>query len=289
MSVSQTLKHGIRSLSQGKHGPPVILLAGWPQTAEAMLPLLPTLSSKYRLFALDPPGLGSSAAPEGDDYTTANVSKVLSESVSALTSEPVHLVAHDIGVWIAYAWAAQFPEQTRSLTLMDAAIPGMFPPLSYPLSGPVNKKLFQFSFNALPELPEILVEGRERQFLEWLFNSKAVHPGRIRKSSRDIYVNAYSGAGKMSQGFAYYRAAEKSAEQNAKFANKKLQVPLLALGGSSAVGAGMGVMAAKISDNVQSHVVEDCGHFLPEEQPDAVAKYIWDFLESLENKSDDSP
>ncbi|KAF4458895.1 epoxide hydrolase [Fusarium albosuccineum] len=278
MVTTRTLEQGIRALCEGDNGPVIVFLSGWPQTAEAMLPLFPGLSSKHQLFALDPPGLGYSQPPESKDYSIANIGRIVYEAVAATFNKPVHVVAHDLGVWIAYAWAAQFPEQVRSLTLMDAAIPGMFSPISYPLSDETNKRLFQFSFNALPDLPEMLVEGKERAFMNWLYDTKLPHPDRIPVAQREPYIKAYSGPGKMAQGFAYYRAVETSAEQNLEFAKKKLKMPLLALGGSDGIGAGMKVVAEKIAENVQSGVIEDCGHFLPEEQPEKVSERIRQFF-----------
>jgi microsomal epoxide hydrolase len=82
-------------------------------------------------------------------------------------------------MWIAYAWTAQFPERIKSLTLLDSSLPGLAAPLSYPLPPEVNVKLWQFSFNTLPEPPEILTQGRERQLFDWLFQHKAEHPDRL--------------------------------------------------------------------------------------------------------------
>jgi len=283
MTTTRTLHLGIRAIQAGQAGSTLILVPGWPQTAEAFLPLIPSLSAKHRVYILDPPGLGHSDAPASGDYSTGNISRILHEAVSATTDEPIHIISHDIGVWIAYAWVSQYPDRIRSVTFMDASVPGMFPPLSYPLPEAANKKLFQFSFNALPDLPEILVEGREGKMLDWLFDTKTAHPERIPRSSRDIYTSAYSQPGAMTRGFEYYRAVANSGVQNAEFGKAKLQMPVLALGGSGGLGAGMSVMAGKVAANSHSHVLEDCGHYLMEEQPEAVSKLIVDFLERVES------
>ena len=83
----------------------------------------------------------------------------------------------------------------------------------------LNVKLWQFSFNTLPELPEILTHGRERELFDWLFQHKARHPDRISATHRDRYVTCYSKDGAMSHGFAYYRAVAESAAQNLEFAS----------------------------------------------------------------------
>jgi hypothetical protein len=116
-------------------------------------------------------------------------------------------------------------------------VPGLAPPQQFPLPANLNHKLFQFSFNALPGLPEILTQGREREFMDWLFDIKAVHPGRITEESRSYYTRSYARPRAMGRGFEYYRAASSSAEQNISLNKQfgKLEMPVLGLGGSSGV------------------------------------------------------
>ncbi len=143
---------------------------------------------------------------------------MLADAVKGATEGSYHLVGHDVGAWIAYAWAAQFPERLKSLTLLDSAVPGCATPQTFPLPYEVNVKLWQFSFNTLPELPELLTQGREREVFNWLIEHKAQHPERISQAHRDHYVECYSRPGAMSRGFAYYRDASKSALQNVEYA-----------------------------------------------------------------------
>lgn len=97
--------------------------------------------------------------------------------------------------------------------MLDSAVPGCSTPHTFPLPSEINVKLWQFSFNTLPDLPEILTHGRERELLDWLFKHKSVHPERISANHRDRYVECYSKAGAMSNGFPYYRAVAQSAKQ----------------------------------------------------------------------------
>ena len=135
---SQMFSHKIHVLVGGS-GTTVILLSGWPETAEAYGDVFPLLAERHRVLAIDPPGLGESA-PSNKGYDTAKISRILKESLSAEAGKSYHLVGHDIGAWMAYAWASQFPE------------------------------------DALPELPEILTQGRERELFDWLFEKKAETP-----------------------------------------------------------------------------------------------------------------
>ena len=184
----------------GGSGTLVVLLPGWPETAEAYDDIFAALTAKHRVLALDPPGLGESA-PSLQGYDTAAISRVLADAVQGQKQEDYHLVGHDVGAWISYAWAAQFPERLMSLTLLDSVVPGCSAPLTFPLPFEVNVKLWQFSFNTLPELPEILTRGRERELLDWLFDHKAAHPERLSRARRDHYVESYAKPGAMSNGF----------------------------------------------------------------------------------------
>jgi pimeloyl-ACP methyl ester carboxylesterase len=280
------LLHGVRAIIGGR-GPPVVLLPGWPQTAEAYENLFEPLSKHYTFIALDPPGLGESLPPPKNGYDTANVSRILSEAITdtlGSKSQPYHLVGHDVGGWIAYPWAAQFQPRLKSLSILDASVPGFQPDFPFPLDRATNLRLWQFSFNALPDLPEILTTGRERELLTWFFNLKTANPDGAQKGQFERYIQAYSRPGAMSRGFEYYRAFETSAKQNLEFAKTPLDIPVLALGGSQSVGAGMVKLVAGFARNVEGGAIDECGHFLPEEQPSAVAQRLLEFLRKNETE-----
>ncbi|KAJ5645000.1 hypothetical protein N7507_011011 [Penicillium longicatenatum] len=276
------LLNGVRALVGGQ-GPPLILMPGWPQTAEAFSGILEPLSKKYQFFALDPPGLGDSLPPLS--YDTANVSNIMAEAIHDTVKErPYHLVGHDVGGWIAYPWAAQFQSRIKSLSILDASVPGFMPKFQFPLDQQTNMRLWQFSFHALPELPEILTRGRERELLTWFFNLKTVHTDALSEDHFERYIKAYSRPGAMSRGFEYYRAFEMSAKQNLEFAKKPLNIPVLALGGASSVGSGMIHLVQNFANNVSGGAIDNCGHFLPEEQPSAVAQRLLEFLDANETE-----
>ena len=277
-----TLPGGVHGFTAGG-GTPIVLLSGWPETAEAYSQVFPSLAEHYEVFALDDPSLGDSKSA-ADGYDTANIAQILATAVKSVTSERIHLVGHDVGGWIAYAWAALFPEHLHSLTLLDTAVPGTGTPPSYPLPPDVNVKMWQFCFNTLPELPELLTAGRERELFDWLFKHKAEQLDRIPQTNRDRYVEAYTRPGAMSRGFAYYRAVAESARQNKEFSKTKLTMPVLALGGRSATGDRLKSSMESLALRVEGGVVEDCGHYVMEEQPEAIAHELLRFFEQVESR-----
>jgi len=279
--LSETLDIGIHALTGGQ-GTTVVLVPGWPETAEAYSEVFPLLAKNHSVIAVDPPGLGDSTPSEAG-YDTGAISRTLETSLLSRTKDGFHLVGHDVGAWIAYAWAAQFPDRVKSLTLLDSALPGLFPPQTFPLPYEVNLKLWQYSFNSIPELPELLTKDREREFLDWFFRNKAVQLERIPAGNRERYIACYSKPGGMSQGFAYYRATAQSASQNVEFSKHKLQMPVLALGGSGAQGDNLRLSMNTLASNVSGGVIEDCGHYVMEEQPEVLAHRLLEFIKHVED------
>ncbi len=274
------LDGGIHGLAAGS-GTTVVLLSGWPEIAEAYSEIIPQLAQNHQVLALDPPGLGESD-PAEKGYDTANVAKLLMNAVKSCTPRRIHLVGHDVGGWIAYAWAAQFPGHLQSLTLLDTAVPGTGAPQSFPLQPELNVKLWQFCFNTLPDLPEILTAGRERELFDWLFKQKAEQLDRIPQANRDRYVEAYARPGAMSRGFAYYRAVAESSKQNKEFSKAKLPMPVLALGGKSGTGDRLKSAMESLALQVEGGAIEDCGHYVMEEQPEVVAHELLRFFKKVE-------
>lgn len=287
--TTKMLSNGINALVAGEStgGTPIVCLSGWPQTAEAYAEMMPLLAKNHRVLALDLPGLGGSAASADGHHDTKTVSGILAQAVEAElgASTKYHLVGHDVGAWVAFPWAAENGPSLLSLTLVDAIIPGLAPLPEYPLPDGVNNRLWQFAFNRLPDLPEILVQGRERPMLDWLFDNKSFHPERITPAKRDIYVECYSRPGGMSGGFAYYRAIPEVMKYNREVLSVgKLQVPILAVGGAQATGAMMKTALDLTADTERSRYVEidDCGHYVPEEQPTVAAREILAFIAEME-------
>ena len=274
------LEGGIHGLTAGS-GTTVVLLSGWPETAEAYSEIIPQVAENYQVLALDPPGLGGSDPAQGG-YDTANTARTLAKAVKTFTPGRVHLVGHDVGGWIAYAWAAQFPEQIQSLTLLDTAVPGTGAPQTFPLQPELNVKLWQFCFNTLPDLPEILTAGRERELFDWLFKQKSEQLDRIPQSNRDRYVEAYARPGAMSRGFAYYRAVAESSKQNKEFSKTKLPMPVLAWGGESGVGDRLKIALELLALQVEGGTIKDCGHYVMEEQPEVVGQELLRFFKKVE-------
>ncbi len=262
---------------EGGSGDPVLLVPGWPQSWYAWRHVMPALAERYRVIAIDPPGLGDSGRP--DAYDTATIAGYIDALLETLEINCVDFIGHDIGAWIGYAYAVRYPNKVRRLALIDAAIPGIAPADAFALTPDRINKTWHFSFNALSELPEALVAGRERLYLSWLFDSRSTNKTAIDDVAITEYTRVYSAPGAMRSGFAYYRAIFDSIAQNRITAANKLSMPVLAVGGAQWMGPMMEAMVAPVAHDLRGEVVANSGHFVPEEAPQAVCRIVQEFLD----------
>jgi pimeloyl-ACP methyl ester carboxylesterase len=266
-------------------GEPVVLIPGWPEMSwiawRKVVPLL--VKAGRQVYVLEPRGFGDSDKPQaGYDLDTA--ARDLHGFLIATglnRAGGVDIVAHDIGTWIAHAHAAAHPGDVKRLVLTEANVPGVSPPAPAGIpSEAANLKSWQFAFNRLDDLPEILVQGRERAYLTWLFATKTTRAYAIEPAALDEYVRVFSAPGTARAGFAWYRAAfspEGLAQAKARAA-RRLPMPVLALGGRDGVGDSLRATVATIGDRVTGGAIGDgCGHFLPSECPDELTAAILAF------------
>ena len=271
---------------EGGRGAPVLLLPGWPQSWYVWRYVMPLLvDAGRRVIALDPRGMGDSDRP-ASGYDLRTVVAEIHELVEALALSadgPIDVVGHDIGTWLGYAYAADWPQDIRRLAVFDAALPGISQPAAAGIpSAEANLKSWHFAFNRLDDLPELLLQGREREFLTWLFRAKSVNSWTIAPADLDEYVRVNAAPGASRAAFSYYRHqfSPEGLEQSRTRAATKLTLPILAFGAESGVGIGLIETLRSVSTDVRGGVFENCGHYMPEEAPHAVAKQIIAFLDA---------
>jgi len=258
---------------QAGQGPAVLLLHGYGETGDMWVPMAVDLARDHTVIVPDLRGLGLSSKPAGgfDKKTQAgDVAGVL----GALKIERIDLVAHDIGNMVAFAFAAQHPEQVRRLVLIDAPVPGVGP-WEEILKNPL---LWHFRFGG-PDM-ERLVAGRERIYLDRFWNEFSATPSRFSEKAREHYARLYALPGAMHSGFAQFAAFDQDAIDNRAFlARDKLKMPVLALGGEKSFGTTMATVMRAGAINVTEGVVPNSGHWIMEENPGATIGLVRGFLE----------
>jgi pimeloyl-ACP methyl ester carboxylesterase len=256
-------------------GEKVLFISGFPQTRRSWNRLIPLLPQSFQAIPADLPSFGDSgilSAPA----TTENVARVFHEFVGNL-SAPLHIVAHDFGAWVAYTWALLFKGDFKSLTLIDAGIPGVTLTDDIQLSD--YKRKWNFVFQMLPDLPAELTKGKEDVYVGWWFKNKVYKPGAVPPQDVSAYVHAYAREGRMDAAFDYCRNIVEDMNFNKKQFKTKVPIRLLAVGGQYSI-PNMGDSLQPYFNEVTSVVIPDSGHFVPEEQPEALANALEAFLGS---------
>jgi pimeloyl-ACP methyl ester carboxylesterase len=261
----------IHYLIAGK-GEPIILLHGYAQNSHMWRPLIAALAKTNTVIAPDLRGFGQSAKPlEGYDKVT--MARDIHALAVSLGFKRVRLVGHDIGLMVAYAFAAQFPAEVDRIVLMDAFLPGVGDWTNVWLL----RDLWHFHFYG--ETPLRLVAGRERIYFEHFWNDFAADRTKsVSERDRRIYARAYAQAGAMRAGFEVFRAFEQDAKDFAGFAKTKLTMPMLVLTGEKASGEFLITQGRLVADNVEGVVIKGAGHWLIDEVPDQVIPKVAAFL-----------
>lgn len=258
-------------LSAG-HGLVVILLHGYAQTSRMWRPLIPQLAPKFTVIAPDLPGIGDSDIPkDGLDMKTAAIR--VHALAKSLGVEKARVVGHDIGLMIAYAYAAQFPSEVEKLVVMDAFLPGVAGwEVAYD-----DPHMWHFRFNG--RTPEALVRGREKTYFEYFWNDLAADKTRsVPAADREAYIGAYARPGRMHAGWAYFAAWPQTAKDFAQLAQAKLTMPVLSIAGEKASAGVLGPQMKLVASDVTVVVLKDTGHWLMEERPKETMEAVVNFL-----------
>jgi pimeloyl-ACP methyl ester carboxylesterase len=235
-------------------------------------PLMEPLSRSHTVIVPDLRGTGGSSRPKSG-YDKKNMAVDIHELTSSLSCNKAAIVGHDIGLMVAYAYAAQFPQGTERVVLMDAFLPGIGNWKDVWLL----RGMWHFHFYG--EVPLALVEGRERIYLTHFWNDCAADPKHsIPEADRTVYAAAYAQPGGMDAAFEYFRNFERDAHDFAQMGETCLSMPVMVLTGEKASGNFLIEQARMIASDVQGRIVKGSGHWLMEEAPDTVIPAIIDFL-----------
>ena len=254
------------------HGPTLILLHGYAETSLMWKPIMLALARRFTVIAPDLPGIGDSDIPaDGLDMKSAAIR--IHDLAKSLGVQKAEVVGHDIGLMVAYAYAAQFPAEVTKLVLMDAFLPGVEGwEAIYN-----NPGIWHFRFNG--PTPEALVKGRERIYFDYFWNDFAADKNHsIPEADRRAYAAAYARPGRMHAGWAYFVSFLQAAKDFAQLSQTKLTMPVLTIGGDKSLGKELGEQAKVVATNATVIVLKNAGHWVMEEQPKETTEALENFL-----------
>lgn len=256
----------------GGKGPAVLLIHGYGESGDMWVPMAIDLARDHTVVVPDLRGMGLSSKPSAG-YEKKNQAIDMANVLNALNIDSVEIVAHDIGNMVAFAFAAQQPQRVRRMVLIDAPVPGVGP-WEEILKNPL---LWHFRFGG-PDM-ERLVAGRERIYLDRFWNEFSATPARFTEGARQHYSKLYALPGAMRAGFKQFAAFDQDAVDNRAFlAQKKLGMPILALGGERSFGTTMADVMRAGATQVTGGVVPDSGHWIMEENPAATISLVRGFI-----------
>src|ERR1700723_3579348 len=254
------------------HGAPLLLLHGYAETSLMWRPLMPSLAERFTVIAPDLPGIGDSGIPS-DGLDMKNAAIRIHGLAKSLGVQKAEVVGHDIGLMVAYAYAALFPAEVTKLVLMDAFLPGV-PGWEAVYNDP---NIWHFRFNG--STPEALVEGRERTHFDYFWNGFAADKNHsIPEAARQAYAAAYARPGRMHAGWAYFVSFLQAAKDFAQLSQTKLTMPLLAIGGDKSLGEALGQQAKLVATDATVIVLKNTGHWVLEENPKETTEALKEFL-----------
>jgi pimeloyl-ACP methyl ester carboxylesterase len=260
-------------LTAGKAPSAVILLHGFAETSRMWRRIMPTLAEKFTVIAPDLPGIGDSSIPADNQIDMIIAAKQIHDLVHSLKVDKARVVGHDIGLMVAYAYAAQFPSEIEKLAVMDAFLPGV--PGWEPIYN--DPHVWHFRFNG--EYPEKLVQGRERTYFEYFWNVFAADKNHsIPEADRKAYTAAYAKPGRMRAAWTYFASWPQLAKDFAQLSQTKLTMPVLSIGGEKSLGKELGEQMKVVADDPTVVVLPNAGHWILEEKPKETTDALLNFL-----------
>ena len=262
---------GLHYVSAGSGPVVVILLHGWPQTWFAWRETMERLSPRFTVIAPDLRGVGlSEKTPTGYDKRT--IAADICALITHVAGSRSHVVGHDMGGKAAYMLAHLHPERIEKLVLVDCLIPGT------ENMDALRGGAWHYGFHMAPDIPEMLTKGREREYIAAQIRALSYRKDAVAEASIWEFARHYASPGGMTAGFNYYRALRDDAELAASFEGRRLDMPVLAIGGHHGVGTNLADALRKQAGNLTSVIAEDSGHFVAEEAPDFFYDQVERFL-----------
>ena len=262
----------------GTAGSPVLLVHGFPETWRVFRKLIPLLSERHRVFAVDLRGFGDSATATGEPDSATSAAD-LSELITRLNIGPVHLTGQDISGPATFRVAATRPELVRSYAAIETGLPGFGLEM---LADVTHGGAWHIGVLAAPGIPEMLLAGRERAFIaEYAVPALCVTPGAFTDEDIDELTRCYARPGGFRGAAGLYRSMLREGDEIRELATRKLSMPVLAVGGGS--GEFTPATLRQVAENVSAVSLDRIGHYAAMEAPQQLADALLSFYEKVDS------
>lgn len=265
-------------VAEGGSGKPLVLLHGYPQSGESWRLIAPELIRSHRVIIPDLRGMGlSGIAPGG--YDLPNLAEDIHQLVRALDLLDVGVVGHDWGGAVGAVYALRYRDEARRLVFVESAVGGAGFESIWTFAQP-NPAMTFIPFLLSGTLATALIRGREEQFLHHLWSTFTANKGRATFDTWQPYVAAMKRPGLVHSSSSYYGSVYGAIDNvRALIAQGKLTIPVLSVAGRSSFGTAQRGFVDEFASNVVKDVVVDgAGHFVAEEQPQALEQELRSFF-----------
>jgi pimeloyl-ACP methyl ester carboxylesterase len=259
-------------------GEPLILLHGWPQHGLMWHTVAPALAQDFRVIVPDMRGAGNSSIPQ-DGYDKVTMAADIVAVMDALGIETAHVAGYDLGSGVAYALAAGHRDRIERLAVMEFGLAGFgYESFMAPTPAWDNGANWHMGLFTLPDVGVMAFQGKERELLSWFFWHLAHDGEAVSAEHFEAYVRAIERPGALRAGIMYYATVWQDAEDNAALATTPLEIPVLGIGGAMSGGAYVEQLFQPVATNVTGAVIPEAGHWLGDENPEALIDVLSDFF-----------
>ena len=273
MKTIRHANHGVEialQMAGAASRPALLLLHGWPHSHALYEPVIGELAERFLVLAPDLPEIGESrGAPPSAEKTV--LADLLIGAAEQAGPRDIIVAGIDVGGMIAFAAARDHGARIRAAVVANTVIPGL-DPWEKLLADP---RIWHFAFHAIPELPETMVQGRQRPYFDYFTDVLAGNREAVTKDYRDRFAAAYARPEALKAGFDWYRALATDAKHNAR--PTAIDTPLLYLRGDadgrSPDDYAPGLRQAGVRE-LTTAVLKGCGEFAPLEAPRAFVEAL---------------
>ena len=286
--VRDALKHGsayvngvrLHYVTQGA-GPLLILLHGFPEFWYSWRYQIPALAKHFTVVAPDMRGYNESDKPSGvAHYHIDRLTGDVQGLIRAFHEERAVIVGHDWGGGVAWSFAANYPHLTERLVVLNCPHPGAFQKALQENRQQLRRSWYIFYFQ-LPWLPELGLRLFRRRFIAQAFRGMAVRKEAFPDEELHKYAEALATPGSARAAINYYRAAFRHRLRHGAIHLPQISRPTLLIWGEEDTALGKELtydMDEYFSDRFEIKYIPKCSHWVQQEQPELVNRYLLEFL-----------